>query len=126
MHPSHYHNAWCRETQRNRIRRVTHPNLAILLAMPISEQLPLAEVKNHLSKVVERVERQHGRVVITKHGRPAAVLISVEDLESLEETLEVLGDPVLMDAIREAEVEVTTGRAKSLTKEQALSLTKRA
>ena len=51
--------------------------------------LPLAEVKAHLSEVVQRVSTQHERVTITVHGRPAAVLISVDDLESLEETIAV-------------------------------------
>jgi prevent-host-death family protein len=48
--------------------------------MSVAEQLTLAEVKNRLSEVVEQVESQHARVTITKHGRPAAVVISVEDL----------------------------------------------
>jgi antitoxin YefM len=47
-------------------------------------------------EVVERLEREHGRVVITKHGRPAAVMLSLEDLESLEETLAILSDPELL------------------------------
>ena len=61
-----------------------------------ADHVPLAEVKNRLSEVVERLEREHGRVVITKHGRPAAVMLSLEDLESLEETLAVLSDPDLL------------------------------
>src|SRR5467141_1425959 len=77
-------------------------NLAILLAMTISEQMSLADVKNRLSEVVDQLEREHGRVVITKHGRPAAVVMSVADLESLEETLEILADPRLMRRIRKA------------------------
>src|SRR5215467_11102568 len=40
--------------------------LAILLAMSGPEQIPLADVKNRLSALVDRVEREHGRVVITK------------------------------------------------------------
>jgi antitoxin YefM len=91
----------------------------------LSEQLPLAEVKNRLSEVVERIRRDHGRVVITKHGRPAAVLLSVEDLESLEETLEVLGDQRLMAEIEEAEEGVRTGRARRLTKDEARALIKK-
>ena len=35
---------------------------------------------------MDRLEREHGHVIIAKHGRPAAVVISVEDLQSLEET----------------------------------------
>jgi prevent-host-death family protein len=93
--------------------------------MAISEQVPLADVKNHLSEVVEQVQRQHGRVVITKHGRPAAVILSIEDLESLEETLEVMRDPALLEAVREAEAEVAAGRTESLTKEEALALIRR-
>jgi len=62
--------------------------------------MSLADVKNRLSEVVERLEREHGRVVITKHGRPAAVVLSVEDLDSLEETLDVLSSTALMDDIR--------------------------
>ncbi len=62
--------------------------------------MPLADVKNRLSEVVERLEREHGRVVITKHGRPAAVVLSIEDLESLEETLEVLNSAALIRDIR--------------------------
>jgi prevent-host-death family protein len=61
--------------------------------MSATEHVPLAEVKNRLSEVVDRLEREHGRVVITKHGRPAAVMLSLEDLESLEETLAILSDP---------------------------------
>src|SRR3546814_5438300 len=82
--------------------------MAILVAMSLMDHVPLAEVKNHLSQVVERVQREHGRVVITKHGRPAAVLISIEDLESLEETLAVLSDPDLMASIRERSEEHTS------------------
>ena len=87
--------------------------------MALSEQVSLADVKNRLSEVVERIEREHGRVVITKHGRAAAVILSVEDLESLEETLAILSNPALMDEIREAERDVARRRTKRLEKAQA-------
>ena len=87
--------------------------------------MPLADVKNRLSEVVERLEREHGRVVITKHGRPAAVVMSLEDLEGLEETLEILSDPKLMRRIRKAEAEIAAGQAEELTKDEALASIKR-
>lgn len=93
--------------------------------MALNEQLPLADVKNRLSEVVDQIERAHGRVVITKHGRPAAALVSIEDLESLEETLEILSTPHLADEIRQARAEVVKGRAKTLTKDQAKNLIQR-
>ncbi|HVA61480.1 MAG TPA: type II toxin-antitoxin system Phd/YefM family antitoxin [Mycobacteriales bacterium] len=93
--------------------------------MTEAEHLPLADVKNRLSEVVERLEREHGRVVITKHGKPAAVVLSVEDLESLEETLEILSDPRLMRRIRKADAEIEAGQSEQLTKERALALARR-
>ena len=100
--------------------------LAILVAMTsAAEHMPLADVKNRLSEVVERLEREHGRVVITKHGRPAAVVMSIEDLEGLEETLDILSDAKLLRRIRKAEAEVASGEAEELTKDEALALIKR-
>ncbi|HUZ24914.1 MAG TPA: type II toxin-antitoxin system Phd/YefM family antitoxin [Streptosporangiaceae bacterium] len=90
--------------------------------MSIAEQMPLADVKNRLSEVVDRLEREHGRVVITKHGHPAAVVISVEDLESLEETLDVMGSAELLGDIREALGELGTADAPALSKDEALRL----
>ena len=52
----------------------------------------LREVRSRFSEFIERVNSHHERVVITRNGSPAAVLMSPEDLESLEETLAVLGD----------------------------------
>lgn len=75
----------------------------------VMETLPLSHVKAHLSEIADRVEGQHDRVVVTRKGRPAAVLVSPEDLESLEETLAVLSDPQLMQQIRESEAEWDRG-----------------
>jgi prevent-host-death family protein len=73
------------------------------------ETLPLSYVKAHLSEIADRVEGQHDRVVVTRKGRPAAVLVSPEDLESLEETLAVFSDPQLMRQVRESEAELERG-----------------
>ena len=84
--------------------------------------MPLRDVRNHLSEVVDQVEREHDRVVITKHGRPAAVLVSVDDLESLEETLDVLSRPALLAQIRDSVTELRAAPAELLTKDQARAL----
>lgn len=70
---------------------------------------PLREVRDHLSDVVDRVQAQHERVTITRNGRPAAVLISPEDLAELEETLSVLSDPEALADIREADLAYARG-----------------
>jgi prevent-host-death family protein len=70
---------------------------------------PLRAVRDHLSEFVDRAEREHERVVVTRNGRPAAVLIGYEDLAALEETLEILSDPEAMAGIRESRGEVDRG-----------------
>jgi len=69
----------------------------------------LRTVRDRFSEYVDRVERHHDRIVVSRNGRPTAVLISVADLESLEETLDVLSDPEATAAIRAAQVEVAGG-----------------
>ena len=96
--------------------------VAILIAMSVAEQMSLADVKNRLSEVVDRLEREHGRVVITKHGHPAAVVISVEDLESLEETLDIMDNAGLLSDIRQSLTELGATGAEVLSKEEALRL----
>ena len=78
------------------------------------ESMPLAEIKNRLSEFVERVASQHDRVTITRNGRPAAVLVSPEDLESLEETLSVLGDSGELKALQQGLADLDAGRMVTL------------
>ena len=70
---------------------------------------PLRSVRDHLSETIDRVEHQHERVTITRNGRAAAVLVSPEDLGSLEETLSVLLDPDALADIREADAAYARG-----------------
>jgi len=73
---------------------------ATIVAMSIES---LRSVRDHLSEFVDRVESQHERIVVTRNGQAAAVLISPEDLAQLEETIDVLSDPAALADIREAE-----------------------
>jgi antitoxin YefM len=78
--------------------------------MVMSETLPLAEIKAHLSEIVDRIEREHERVVLTRNGRPAAVIMSPADLEALEDTLELLSDPEALTEIKAARADAADGR----------------
>jgi antitoxin YefM len=73
--------------------------------------IPLADAKARLSAVLDDVRDTHDRVVITRNGRPEAVIISVSDLETLEETLDLLSTPGALDEIRAAEAEIARGEA---------------
>ncbi len=69
----------------------------------------LRDVRDHLSEVIDRVEHQHERVVITRNGKPAAVILSPEDLAQLQETIDVLSDPQALADIREADAAYASG-----------------
>jgi len=84
--------------------------MARIMAM---ETTSLADAKNRLSELVNAVQGTWERVTITKNGKPVAVLMAVEDLESLVETLAVLTDPEAMAAVaedRSGTGELTTGQ----------------
>jgi prevent-host-death family protein len=72
--------------------------------------LPLSEVKDQLSGLVEDAELTHEIVTITKHGRPAAVLMAVDDYESLQETLFWLSQPGVYESIAAARSEEAAGK----------------
>src|SRR5580692_1978010 len=84
------------------------PDMTIILVM--SETTALAAVKAHFSEVADRVEKQQERIVVTRNGRPALVLISPDDLESLEETLAILSDKRLLAKVRKGLIEANAGR----------------
>ena len=76
--------------------------------------LSLSEVKTRLPELVTGVQEHEEEVVVTKHGRPAAVLINVDEYTRLKETLDMLSDPVLMKQISRSKSFYRTGR-KGLT-----------
>jgi len=73
--------------------------------------IPLADAKARLSAVLDEVRNTHERVVITRNGRPEAVIMAVSDLEALEETLDLLSTPHALEQIRQAEADISAGTA---------------
>ena len=95
------------------IERVIGYNLAM------ADTLSLAAVKDRFSEIVDRVNKQHDRVIVTRNGVPAVVVVSVEELESLEETLEVLSDRDTVAALRESEQQIAEGLDEVITEDNA-------
>jgi antitoxin YefM len=62
-----------------------------------------------LSKIADEVDRTHERVHVTRNGREYVVLLSAEDLESLEATLGLLRDEAAMERVRSADASVAAG-----------------
>ena len=65
----------------------------------MTDTVAFSEAKAHLSELAQRVENEHDRILVTRNGRPSFVLISPDDLDSLEETLDIARDPKLMASL---------------------------
>ncbi|MDH4186989.1 MAG: type II toxin-antitoxin system Phd/YefM family antitoxin [Nitrospira sp.] len=70
----------------------------------MAKMLPLSEVKARLPELVAGVQEREEEVVVTKNGRPVAILINVDEYVRLNETLDVFSDPALMGQIAESRV----------------------
>lgn len=75
----------------------------------VQTRAALSEAREHLSEIVEDVSVTGADFIITKHGKPMAVLIAVDEYESLIETLNILSDADAVAAIREAENDLASG-----------------
>lgn len=71
--------------------------------------VPLSEAKDKLSALVDEADSTHEIIQITRHGRVAAVIMSAEDLDSLNETLHALRTPGVVDDLRQADTDYAAG-----------------
>ncbi len=70
----------------------------------------LSDLKAHLSEYAERAEVEHEQYTITRNGRPAVVLVSADEWESMQETLFWLSQPGIHEDLAEAEADIAAGR----------------
>ena len=76
----------------------------------MAKTLSLSEVKTRLPELVAGVQEREEEVVVTKNGRPAAVLVNVQEYARLKETLDVLSDPALMNQIAKSRAFYRAGK----------------
>ncbi len=74
------------------------------------ETTSLSDLKSHLSEYADRAESEHEQFTITRNGRPAVVMVSAAEWESLQETLFWLSQPGIHESLAEAEADVDAGR----------------
>lgn len=74
------------------------------------EILPITDVKRDLLPLVKKIQKLQESVAITRNGRPAAVLLSMEEYEGLLETIEILSDPRLLKTLRRSRRELDAGQ----------------
>ncbi|MCH7914954.1 MAG: type II toxin-antitoxin system Phd/YefM family antitoxin [Deltaproteobacteria bacterium] len=72
--------------------------------------LSLSEAKAHLSSLVADLEKDDEELIITRNGRPAAVLISADEYECWRETTEIRRNRALMREIKKGLSQLDKGR----------------
>lgn len=72
--------------------------------------LPVTDVKRNLLPLIKKIQRFQGSVAITRNGRPAAVILSLDEYEGLLETVEILSDPRLVKILRRSKREAKRGK----------------
>ncbi len=75
--------------------------------------ISLKDLRPELPKVVEHIDDRLDRYVVTKRGKPVVVMLSVDDYESLMETLDILADPKAMAGLRQGQADIQKGRTRS-------------
>ena len=79
----------------------------------MTHTITLKELRPDLPKVVERIDKKWERYVVTKHGKPSIVMLSIADYESLMETLDILADPRAVKNLKQGEEDLRKGRTRS-------------
>lgn len=80
----------------------------------MAEYRSLADAKAHFSEIVDLVEETHEHVIVTRRGRPAAIIMSPDDYEGLLETLDILSTPGALEEIRDAHEQIGAGEYYTL------------
>lgn len=80
------------------------------MSSALSSTMTVSDARSNLYDMMEEVRKYLRRFVITHHGKPQAVLMPVEDLESWEETLDILSNKKLMRDLRQSEKERKAGK----------------
>ena len=80
----------------------------------MTKTVPVREFRSHLADLLDEVADRREHVTITRHGRPSAVVIPLNEYEALEETAEILSDDDTLAAIRRGLDDLATGDEVSL------------
>ena len=79
-----------------------------------THSISIRELRPRLASVLDLIASRFERYVVTKRGKPEAIILSVDDYASLVETLDIESDKPLMRQIRAAEVARRKGKGKNL------------
>ena len=79
----------------------------------MAKTIPVRELREELAEILDQVADLREHVVVTRRGRPAAVILPIDEYEALEETAEILSDPAAVRAIEQGRADAKAGRLYS-------------
>jgi len=80
----------------------------------MAKTIPVKELRAELAELLDQVADRREHVIVTRHGRPAAAIVPIDEYESLEETAEILSDPAALRAIQRGLSDLKAGRVTTL------------
>lgn len=86
----------------------------MMYALSVAKTVPVRELRSNLSQLLGDVADRRDHVLVTRNGKPAAVLVPIDEYEALEETAEILSDPVALAAIEAGLAELSRGESVTL------------
>jgi prevent-host-death family protein len=79
----------------------------------------ITEAKAHLNEIVDALDDSTEEVVLTRHGKPAAILLGWDSWEGLLETIDIMSTPGAMDDLREARASYDAGEYLTIEQVEA-------
>ncbi|MCX5796332.1 MAG: type II toxin-antitoxin system Phd/YefM family antitoxin [Elusimicrobia bacterium] len=80
----------------------------------MTRHITLKELRPRLPQVMQAIDQKMDRFIVTRRGKPAAVIMGLDDYEGLLETLEILSDKPAVKRLKQAEADLRAGRSRSL------------
>ncbi|MFA6917855.1 MAG: type II toxin-antitoxin system Phd/YefM family antitoxin [Candidatus Gracilibacteria bacterium] len=99
---------------------VTLPDVRYNVHMNGKVTLPISEARKNIFRIADEAQKYGNYYTLTEKGKPKIILMSAEEFESWQETLEVMGDPEILNAIKETEADVESGAYKNYMTLEAL------
>lgn len=85
----------------------------------MAKTVPVKELRAELADLLDQVADRREHVIVTRRGRPAAAIVPIDEYEGLEETAEILSDPVALRAIQRGLADLNAGRTATLAQVKA-------
>ena len=85
----------------------------------MAKTVPVKQLRADLAELLDQVADRREHVIVTRHGRPAAAIVPIDEYEGLEETAEILSDAAAVRAIQRGLADLKAGRVSTLDEVRA-------